>query len=120
MVCGVWCSGEVLWWRCCGGRQSGPATAARHVAQARLRAVEQGLPMIRVANTGISAMIDPGGRLHGEMALGTGGFRDVALPAPRPATPYAIGGDLPLVSLLILVLAALGVANSGKMRINKR
>lgn len=99
------------------GTVSGPY---QHLAQARLRAVEQGLPMIRVANTGISAMIDPGGRLHGEMALGTGGFRDVALPAPRPATPYAIGGDLPLVSLLILVLAALGVANSGKMRINKR
>lgn len=86
------------------GKISGPY---QHLAQARLRAVEQGLPMIRAANTGVSAMIDPAGRLTGVMPLGTAGTRDLALPAARPPTPYARIGDLPFVLFGLLCLAFL-------------
>jgi apolipoprotein N-acyltransferase len=52
----------------------------QHLQQARLRAIEFGVPVVRVANTGISAVIDPYGRAHGVLALGTEGIADVALP----------------------------------------
>ena len=85
------------------GQVSGPY---QHLAQARLRAVEQGLPMIRVANTGISAMIDPAGRITAQLSLGETGWIDVALPAPRPQTVYATYGDLPVAVILAVILAA--------------
>ena len=79
----------------------------RHLAQARLRAVEQGLPLARVAQTGISAMIDPAGRITGQIPLHTAGALDVALPAPLPPTPYARWMDSPLHALLALALLGL-------------
>lgn len=88
------------------GTVSGPY---QHLAQARLRAVEQGLPMIRVANTGVSAMIDPAGRITARMALNTAGIRDVALPAPLPPTLYSRFNDLPIVLVLLCALAAMAV-----------
>jgi len=90
------------------GKVSGPY---QHLAQARLRAVEQGLPMIRAANTGVSAMIDPAGRLTGVMPLGTAGTRDVALPPAQPPTVYARIGDLPLAALTLLCLGILYARN---------
>ncbi len=89
------------------GTWSGPY---QHLAQSRMRAAEQGLPMIRVANTGISAVIDPVGRVVDSLPLNTAGYIDVALPAPGAPTFYARFGDTPvfgLVIVLILVLVAL-------------
>lgn len=88
------------------GTVSGPY---QHLAQARLRSVEQGVPMVRVANTGISAVIDPAGRLSGEMALGTSGVRDVALPPRSEPTLYSRLGDTPLILLLCAALALLAL-----------
>jgi apolipoprotein N-acyltransferase len=68
------------------GRTSGPY---QHVAQARLRTIEQGLPMIRAANTGISAIIDPYGRYVARLPLGVEGVLDGALPQPIAATPFS-------------------------------
>ena len=85
------------------GKGAGPK---QHLAQARMRAMEQGLPLARAANTGISAMIDPWGRVTASLPLNTAGFVDAVLPAPAPATLYARTGDLPLALLLILGLAA--------------
>jgi apolipoprotein N-acyltransferase len=85
------------------GKGAGPK---QHLAQARMRAMEQGLPLARAANTGISAMIDPYGRVTASLPLNTAGFVDAVLPAPAPATLYARIGDLPLALLLILGLAA--------------
>ncbi|WP_116086767.1 apolipoprotein N-acyltransferase [Tropicimonas sp. IMCC34011] len=86
------------------GQISGPY---QHLAQARLRAVEQGLPLARAANTGVSAMIDPFGRVTGALGLGEAGFLDAALPAPLPPTPYARMGDWPVRIALILSLTML-------------
>lgn len=85
------------------GEVSGPF---QHLAQARMRAVEQGLPVIRAANTGVSAVIDARGRIRAELGLGMQGFLDAPLPGALPPTPYARTGDLPaLVAILLLVLA---------------
>ena len=90
------------------GQAAGPH---QHLAQARLRAIEQGLPMVRVANTGISAMIDAKGRITAAIPLGAQGAIDVPLPAALPATFYSRWGDNPFISMLILLtLAAYAVA----------
>lgn len=81
------------------GQYAGPY---QHLAQARMRAIEQGLPMVRSANTGISAMIDPKGRTIKSLGLGETGYVDVALPKPLPPTLYAITGDFPLLVLLLI------------------
>ncbi|MBA3911422.1 MAG: apolipoprotein N-acyltransferase [Rhodobacter sp.] len=72
----------------------------QHLAQARLRAVEQGLPLVRVANTGITAVIDARGRILDELPLGTMGSLDTRLPGALPPTPYVRFGDGPVLLLL--------------------
>lgn len=79
----------------------------QHAAQARLRAIEQGLPLVRVANTGVTAVYDARGRVTASLPFGTASYLDAALPAPLPATPYARFGEIP-----VLVLLA-GLAASG-------
>jgi apolipoprotein N-acyltransferase len=86
------------------GKGQGPL---QHLAQARMRAIEQGLPMARVANTGVSAMIDPKGRLTSSLALNTAGFLDAALPEPLSPTPYSRFGEWPF---LVVLLIGLGCA----------
>jgi apolipoprotein N-acyltransferase len=89
------------------GASAGPY---QHFAQARIRAIEEGLPLVRAANTGISAVIDPLGRVIKSLPLGSEGVLDSALPQPLPATPYVRLGDGPagiLVAVgLILALRA--------------
>lgn len=83
------------------GDYAGPQ---QHLAQARMRAIEQGLPLLRAANTGISAIIDPLGRITASLPMGVSGFVDAALPAPAPPTLYSRTGDLPVALLLVLAL----------------
>ena len=85
------------------GKGAGPK---QHLAQARMRAIEQGLPLARSANTGISAMIDPRGRVTASLPLNTAGFLDAALPRPLPPTLYSRTGDLPFAVLLLLAIGA--------------
>ncbi|MDB5641831.1 MAG: acyltransferase [Hyphomicrobiales bacterium] len=61
----------------------------QHLAQARLRSIEEGLPLLRAANTGLSAVIDPYGRLIGHLGLGVEGMLDVRLPQPAPPPLFA-------------------------------
>jgi apolipoprotein N-acyltransferase len=76
----------------------------QHFQQARIRAIEEGLPLVRAANTGISAIIDPLGRIIKRLPLGTAGTIDAGLPQPVPATLYARAGDGLLAGLLGLSL----------------
>jgi len=88
------------------GLTSGPY---QHLTSARLRTIEEGLPMIRAANTGVSAVIDAYGRVLASLDMQQEGIIDHRLPAPRVATPYARWGDW---TLLVLV-AFLGVTLIG-------
>jgi apolipoprotein N-acyltransferase len=86
------------------GTWSGPF---QHLAQARLRAIEQGLPMVRVANTGVTAVIDARGRIVDSLPMGEAGYLDARLPGALPPTPYARWGEGPV--LLLLAGLALGL-----------
>ena len=90
------------------GRFSGPY---QHFAQARARTIEQGLPMVRVAQTGVSAMIDGKGRVTAQIPLNTAGYLDAALPDALPPTLYSRLGDGPaLIAMMLALLAALTMA----------
>ena len=65
----------------------------QHLQQARVRAIEEGLPLVRAANTGISAVIDPVGRTVASLRLGTEGVLDSPLPQPAAPTLYTRIGD---------------------------
>jgi apolipoprotein N-acyltransferase len=84
------------------GKLTGPW---QHLAQARLRAIEQGLPFLRSANTGVSAVIDARGRVLSHLPMGVAGHLDTALPTALAATFYAGTGDLPFLVLLIGLFA---------------
>lgn len=84
------------------GQSQGPL---QHFAQARARAVEQGVPLIRAANTGISAAIDPYGRVIRRLDLNRRGVIDVALPQALKPTIYARFGDWIFLCLLGLAAA---------------
>jgi apolipoprotein N-acyltransferase len=70
----------------------------------RLRAIEEGLPVVRAANTGISAVIDPLGRVVARLGLGLEGVLDSSLPSAIPPTIYARVGDTPAAILLAAAL----------------
>jgi apolipoprotein N-acyltransferase len=89
------------------GKAAGPR---QHLAQARMRAIEQGLPLARAANTGISAMIDPYGRVLAWLPLNAAGFVDATLPLPRKPTFYSRTGDMPFAIVLLLGLVAAAIS----------
>ena len=84
------------------GASAGPY---QHFQQARVRAIEEGLPLVRAANTGISAVVDPLGRVVASLPLGVEGILDAALPQPLAPTLYARLGDAPAG---LMVLGGLG------------
>ncbi|MGL1585792.1 nitrilase-related carbon-nitrogen hydrolase, partial [Vibrio parahaemolyticus] len=74
----------------------------QHLQQARLRAVEEGLPIVRSANTGISAVIDPFGRIIARLGLGAEGVLDSALPKPTSPTLFSRVRDMPVALAVAL------------------
>ena len=80
-----------------------------------MRAIESGLPVARSANTGISAVIDPLGRLVTTLPLYEAGVIETALPAPAARTPYDRLGDA--VFFVMLALVAGGPWLSGLARL---
>jgi apolipoprotein N-acyltransferase len=95
------------------GNTTGPR---QHLHQARVRAVEEGLPLIRAANNGISAMIDAQGRVTGRLDLDVRGVIDAELPAALPPPIYARYGDL---GFLLMWLAAAGAVARNRL-VNRR
>ncbi|WP_304619779.1 apolipoprotein N-acyltransferase [Paracoccus sediminilitoris] len=85
------------------GNISGPY---QHLAQARLRAIESGLPVARAANTGVSAMIDAKGRIRDQLGMRQMGKIDAPLPGALPPTVWIRVGDAPLLVLLGLLMLA--------------
>ncbi|ARP99240.1 apolipoprotein N-acyltransferase [Pseudorhodoplanes sinuspersici] len=80
----------------------------QHFQQARARAIEEGLPLVRAANNGISAVVDPLGRIIRYLPLGAEGVLDSPLPRPLEPTIYArLGNSLAGVMLLALLLVVL-------------
>ena len=80
----------------------------QHLAQARLRALEEGLPVVRATPTGISAIIDARGRLLRSIPHGEMGVIDANLPRPGPPTLFSRYGNwLPFAFALLLVIAAI-------------
>ena len=79
------------------GRTIGPY---QHFHQARVRSVEEGLPLVRAANTGISAVIDAYGRTLATAPLGEATMIEAALPAAIAPTLYAEWRDIPLLLFL--------------------
>ncbi len=87
----------------------------QHLAQARLRAIEEGLPVIRSTPTGISAVIDARGALLDSIAPGIAGAIETRLPRPADPTLFALFGNvLPFLFALILVAAAIAVRRKAR------
>ena len=83
----------------------------QHLAQARLRAIEEGLPVLRATVNGISAVVDAQGRVRAHVPGGVAGRIDMALPPALPPTLFArIGNLLPLgTAIVLLAFAALAL-----------
>ena len=75
----------------------------QHFAQSRLRTIEQGLPLVRAANTGISAVIDPFGRIIRQLPLNVAEVIDAPLPKSIAATVYAGHGSLIIFTMLVIL-----------------
>jgi apolipoprotein N-acyltransferase len=88
----------------------GPWAGPRqHLLSARMRAIEEGLPIARAANTGISAVIDAKGRIVASLGVNQSGVIDAHLPVSLDSTPYARFGDLAFAILLLIAAAISGV-----------
>ena len=92
------------------GMTTGPY---QHFAEARLRAIEEGLPLVRAANTGISAIVDPYGRVLTQLPLGREDVLDGQLPRGIAPTLFA---RAPIVSVLLIWLASV----AGSMLLRRR
>jgi apolipoprotein N-acyltransferase len=67
-----------------------------------MRAIELGLPLVRSANTGVSAVIDPVGRIIAHLGLGAEGVLDSALPKPLSNTVFSRVQDIPAAIVIAL------------------
>ncbi len=95
------------------GNTAGPY---QHLAQARLRAIEEGLPLIRAANTGISAIIDPYGRILQSLPLGQEGVLDGFLPKSIDSTIFSRCDRVIYLWTLCLLLTGIFIVRYGNKR----
>lgn len=85
------------------GPDTGPM---QHLLIARVRAIEEGLPIVRAANSGISAVIDAHGRIQARLALGLRDALDSDLPVALSPTPFVRYGNVMLLTLLLMCAVA--------------
>ena len=94
------------------GDSAGPY---QHLVAARLRAVEEGIAIVRAANTGISALISPGGNILGQLPLNQKDILDINLPLlSQLSTTYAEFGNFPILTVLFLLTGAAFLISSRK------
>ena len=87
----------------------------QHLAQAQLRALEEGLPVLRATPTGISAVVDADGRILHSLGNGVAGVIDAPLPSAKAPTLFArLGNILPLAFALLLAAAAIAVRRKAR------
>lgn len=100
------------------GLSSGPY---QHFASARLRAVEEGLPLVRAANTGISAIVDSKGRITSHLPLGISGILDAPLPKPLTSPPLfsRTGATIPLILCALFLLLSYGLNYRDRKRLGQ-
>jgi apolipoprotein N-acyltransferase len=91
----------------------GMAGPYQHFAQARLRAIEEGVPLVRAANTGISAIVDPYGRVLAELPLGAEGVLDGGLPQSIEAPVFA---NFPFASAFLVWASVFSLAMAIRLR----
>jgi apolipoprotein N-acyltransferase len=96
------------------GKTPGPW---QHLHQAVVRGVEEGVPVVRAANSGISAISDPLGNLVASLGIGNSGVLDGSLPAALPPTLYSRSRDLLYFAFILLIW---GVASTGGFSRTKR
>jgi apolipoprotein N-acyltransferase len=85
----------------------------QHLAQARLRAVEEAMPVIRSTPTGISAVIDSTGTVRAALGLNRADFIATSLPPAAPPTPFALWGNaLPMLLAAILMLSGIAIGRA--------
>ena len=87
------------------------------MAQLRIRAIEYGLPVIRVANTGISAIIDANGKVIENISINKSGYLDSFIPSRKHITVYGLFGELIFLSLVLLTMV---IAFLNKKFINQK
>jgi apolipoprotein N-acyltransferase len=85
------------------GPDTGPM---QHLLIARVRAIEEGLPIVRAANSGISAVIDAHGRVRASLALGLRDALDASLPIALSPTPFVRYGNVIFMTLFLMCMAA--------------
>jgi len=95
------------------GVWSGPY---QHLVSARMRTIEEGLPMIRVANTGVSAVIDGYGRVLASLEMEQEGAIDHTIPPERAPTLYARWHDWTLFALLVILVLCVFLMSRGSTR----
>ncbi len=97
------------------GNTAGPY---QHAHQARIRAVEEGLPVARAANSGISMIVDAYGRITAHLELGERGVVDGELPKPRATTMFAhIGNTAVIISICLLFFLLVVVRQKNTIRL---
>jgi apolipoprotein N-acyltransferase len=92
----------------------------QHFMQARVRTIEEGLPLVRATNNGISAVVDPLGRVVNALPLGRDGVLDARLPLPLAPTFYARYRDTGALMIAALFAAMAALARRRKFRIAPR
>lgn len=87
----------------------------QHLAQARLRAIEEGMPIIRATPTGISAVIDKDGRVLESVPLRTAGAIDLPLPQAGAPTVFSrLGNWMALITATAMLLAAVAIRRAAR------
>ena len=86
----------------------------QHLAQARLRALEEGVPILRSTPTGVSAIIDARGHVIHALGLNRAGFLDAGLPPALPSTPFAHIGNWAALAVIALLLGLAIAMRAGK------